>query len=179
MEDQSFLKPWIIRASIALVLGLVANTWLFTPGNAVDFYLTKYISIASGEFGALFTNEIYKAEDLNGGFCVTNKSLDRVYVGDGCNARNIILLYMGFVLTIPFGTRRNKFNYLTIGTLAIIIFNILRITILFLLAAKMPVIFKMMHKYVFQLSIYLLLFGLWHHYIKRYSPFFNEETGQA
>ena len=176
MQESTFLKPWLIRATIALFLGLIANTWLFTPGNAVDFYITKYISIASGELGSLFTDEIYKADDLGGGFCVTNPSLDRVYVGDGCNARNILLLYLGFVLTIPFGTKKQKTVYIIGGMLAILAFNIIRITILFLVAAHMPTIFKMMHKYIFQVSIYLLLFGLWHHYIKRFSPLLNEST---
>jgi exosortase/archaeosortase family protein len=164
MNDSNLLRSWVIKSLVALVIGLVANAYLFFPGNLVDRTITKYTSIASGEIGKLFTDEIYKSEDLGVGYCVTNNSLNRVFVGDGCNARNIVLLYLGFLLTIPFGDKKRKIKYFVVGTLLIFTFNIARITLLFLIAAHMPEFFKMMHKYFFQISIYLLMFYLWHRF---------------
>jgi hypothetical protein len=37
-----------------------------------------------------------------------------------------------------------------------------------MVAAYIPSIFKLTHKYIFQLSIYALLFFLWHRYIRIY-----------
>ena len=71
-------------------------------------------------------------------------------------------------MTIPYGSGRRKIKYLLLGTTGIVVFNIIRIVILFMVAAYLPAIFKLTHKFIFQLSIYALLFYLWHRYIRIY-----------
>ena len=162
------LKPWLIRAVIALFIGLAIDAFVLTKGNPVDNFITKYTSQAAGIIGAQLSDQVVQTSDLGGGYCVDTDGLNRVFVGHACNARNIMLLYVGFLITIPYGTLKRKIKYLTIGTTGIIVFNIVRIVILFMVAAYIPSIFKLTHKYIFQLSIYALLFFLWHRYIRIY-----------
>ncbi len=165
-NNQILIRKWVINASIALFIGLLVNEFVFYKGNAVDGFITKWTSIAAGEFSKLFIDEMYEAKGSNGSFCIMSPSLRKVFVADDCNARSLILLYLGFLLAIPIGQPKRKVQFILLGTIAIVVFNILRIAILFMLAAKMPDFFKIMHKYFFQMSIYLLMFYLWRLYVK-------------
>jgi exosortase/archaeosortase family protein len=162
------LKPWLIRAVIALFIGLAIDAFVLTDGNALDNFITHYTSSAAGIIGAQLSDQVVSASDLGGGYCVNGVGLNRVFVGHACNARNILLLYVGFLVTIPYGSGRRKIKYLLLGTTGIVVFNIIRIVILFMVAAYLPAIFKLTHKFIFQLSIYALLFYLWHRYIRIY-----------
>ena len=177
MDNNAFLRPWLIRWAIALLIGLAVDSFLLTKGNSVDNAITKFTSEVAGNIGAALSNQVVRNENLGGGYEVTGEGLNRVFVGHSCNARNIVLLYIGFLLTIPKGDKKRKLKFLFGGTLGIISFNIIRIVILFMIAAYMPAFFKFMHKYIFQISIYALLFWLWHLYIK---PYLNdgESTNQ-
>ena len=177
MDNNAFLRPWLIRSAIALLIGLAVDSFLLTKGNPVDNAITKFTSEVAGNIGAALSNQVVRNENLGGGYEVTGEGLNRVFVGHSCNARNIVLLYIGFLLTIPKGDKKRKLKFLFGGTLGIISFNIIRIVILFMIAAYMPAFFKFMHKYIFQISIYALLFWLWHLYIK---PYLNdgESTNQ-
>ena len=177
MDNNAFLRPWLIRSAIALLIGLAVDSFLLTKGNPVDNAITKFTSEVAGNIGAALSNQVVRNENLGGGYEVTGEGLNRVFVGHSCNARNIVLLYIGFLLTIPKGDKKRKLKFLFGGTLGIISFNIIRIVILFMIAAYMPTFFKFMHKYIFQISIYALLFWLWHLYIK---PYLNdgESTNQ-
>ena len=177
MDNNAFLRPWLIRSAIALLIGLAVDSFLLTKGNSVDNAITKFTSEVAGNIGAALSNQVVRNENLGGGYEVTGEGLNRVFVGHSCNARNIVLLYIGFLLTIPKGDKKRKLKFLFGGTLGIISFNIIRIVILFMIAAYMPAFFKFMHKYIFQISIYALLFWLWHLYIK---PYLNdgESTNQ-
>jgi len=177
LDNNAFLRPWLIRSAIALLIGLAVDSFLLTKGNSVDNAITKFTSEVAGNIGAALSNQVVRNENLGGGYEVTGEGLNRVFVGHSCNARNIVLLYIGFLLTIPKGDKKRKLKFLFGGTLGIISFNIIRIVILFMIAAYMPAFFKFMHKYIFQISIYALLFWLWHLYIK---PYLNdgESTNQ-
>jgi exosortase/archaeosortase family protein len=108
-----------------------------------------------------------------GGWSVYENGESKVFIGDACNARNIFFLYIGFLVSIPMGTSKRKIQYLVIGLLLIFLFNVIRVFLLFLLAANMPAIFEFTHKYLFQISIYVLLFYLWHRYL---TPFSQSES---
>jgi len=162
------LKPWIIRAVIALFIGLIIDAFVLTKGNPLDNFITHYTSSAAGIIGAQLSDQVVQTSDLGGGYCVDTAGLNRVFVGHACNARNILLLYVGFLITIPYGTLKRKLKYLLVGSTGIVVFNIIRIVILFMVAAYIPSIFKLTHKFIFQLSIYALLFYLWHRYIRIY-----------
>lgn len=172
MNQHSFVRPWLIRSAIALLIGLAIDSFVLTKGNPVDNAITGFTSEVAGNIGAILSNQVVRNEDLGGGYEVSTDGLNRVFVGHACNARNILLLYVGFLLTIPKGNRKRKLKFLLGGTIGIIGFNIIRIVILFMIAAYMPSFFKFMHKYIFQVSIYALLFWLWHLYIK---PYLNED----
>ena len=168
MNNNAFLRPWLIRSAIALLIGLVIDSFVLTQGNPVDNAITQFTSEVAGNIGAALSDQVVRNENLGEGYEVTGEGLNRVFVGHACNARNILLLYIGFLLTIPKGDKKRKLKFLLGGTLGIISFNIIRIVILFMIAAYMPAFFKFMHKYIFQISIYALLLWLWHMYIKPY-----------
>jgi exosortase/archaeosortase family protein len=163
----AFVKnSWIYRASIILLLSLFFEIFVLTPGNLFDHGITNFMAYTSGIVSKQFSDKIVQREDLGDAFVVkTNEAGKFVYVGDGCNARRIIFLYIGFILAVPAIINKRRMVFLLGGILGIVGFNIIRIVVLFLMAAEMPIYFEFTHKYLFQAAIYIFIFWLWHWFL--------------
>jgi exosortase/archaeosortase family protein len=100
--------------------------------------------------------------DLGYKWHLTGSHFAGVKIAHPCNAFELYCLYVGFIICISGITIRRKLIFAVIGTLAIYVFNFLRVIALFLISGKWPLFFDFMHKYMFQASAYLLMFGLWY-----------------
>ena len=163
------VKAWAIRAIIAYALAFVIDTMILHNENLLDQWLTQATAEFSGKLARLVNPSNISVNSATGGWSVYENGTPRVFIGHACNARNIYFLYIGFLLTMPLGTYKRKLKYLFVGLGLIYLFNVVRVFLLFLIAANMPGFFEFTHKYLFQISIYILLFILWHNYLKKYT----------
>ena len=163
------VKAWAIRAIIAYAFAFVIDTVILNNENLLDQWLTQATAEFSGKLARFVNPANISVNSATGGWSVYENGTPRVFIGHACNARNIYFLYIGFLLTIPLGTYKRKLKYLFVGLGLIYLFNVVRVFLLFLIAANMPGFFEFTHKYLFQISIYILLFILWHNYLKKYT----------
>jgi exosortase/archaeosortase family protein len=98
-------------------------------------------------------------------WCLIDNNLSVVRIGDACNGRNLVVLYLSFLLAIPIGEFENKMVFAIIGVVFILLMNILRIYGLFQVALIAPEFFQFLHKYLFQTFIYIDMFILWRGYL--------------
>ena len=167
-QKLGLVKVWAIRAIIAYTFVFLFDTILLHNDNHLDQWLTQVTAELSGNLARLVNPATISVNSATSGWSVYENGTPRVFIGHACNARNIYFLYIGFLLTIPLGGYKRKLKYLFIGMMLVYLFNVVRVFLLFLIAANIPVFFDFIHKYLFQLSIYILLFVLWHNYLKKY-----------
>lgn len=89
-----------------------------------------------------------------------------IYIGDACNGRNLYLIYIGLIASIPYGNWKFKTAFSLIGSLIIFLSNITRIVMLVLFIDVSYTLFSILHHYIFQILIYAIMFALWNYYFK-------------
>jgi exosortase/archaeosortase family protein len=98
--------------------------------------------------------------------CATN--VPGVKIAHPCNAFELYCLYLGFIVAMADVSLRRKLFFGSMGVVMIYFFNALRVVALFLIQGRWPQVFDFMHKYLFQASAYLLIFGLWYGFLRKY-----------
>ncbi|HYG17494.1 MAG TPA: exosortase family protein XrtF [Ohtaekwangia sp.] len=81
-------------------------------------------------------------------------------VYEGCNGLNTIIIFAAFM--VAFGPlNRSLLWFLPLGILIIIVMNILRIALLFVVSEYIPQAMYFTHKYLFTAFLYGVIFLLW------------------
>lgn len=89
-----------------------------------------------------------------------------LYVFEGCNGVNVIIVFAAFLFA--FGGRLRRFLiFLPLGVFIIHLFNLLRVSLLFYLAQTNSTQFYYYHKYLFTATLYVVVFGLWYLWVTR------------
>jgi exosortase/archaeosortase family protein len=142
--------------------------WIFPTGlQNIDGGITHFVTYMA----AYIQNGFHGTQITVGGphtqepWCLIQNNLSVVRIGDACNGRNLIVLYLSFLLSIPIGDFENKMVFAITGVIFILLMNILRIYGLFQVALTAPEFFKFLHKYLFQSFIYFDMFILWRSYL--------------
>lgn len=91
-----------------------------------------------------------------------------VNVYEGCNAINVSILFLAFIIAYK-GPLKRTFLFGFTGLLLIYWFNLFRVSGLFLIARFFPDHLYLMHKFVFTGVIYAFVFGLWFIWVKRFA----------
>jgi exosortase/archaeosortase family protein len=119
---------------------------IFHPGNTIMVKEeSSYITPPNGLF---FMDVLY----MNG--------IKIVGVADPCNALELYVLYLGFLITFPSSLKRILlFSFA--GILIIYIANIIRLAALAEMYMHQMVAVEIAHHYVFKIIVYALIFGLW------------------
>ena len=175
LNNKSLIQQWAIRAIVLYLVFFALNSFVFTSDNALDKWLTRFTAESSGKIAkwAIGDSSKISLDRQSGGATLHYQDNSYVFVGHGCNARDIFFLYIGFLLSIPLGSVHRKLGYLGVGLLLIWLFNVIRVFLLLMVAQHMPAFFDFIHKYLFQVSIYILLLVLWHYYLQ---PFGSKVT---
>jgi exosortase family protein XrtF len=87
---------------------------------------------------------------------------------EGCNGINVIIVFVAFIMAFE-GKFKNKLPFIAIGVLIINVANVLRITLLYYVAIDYQLYFYFIHKYVFTLTLYVIVVILWLVYINRFN----------
>lgn len=104
-----------------------------------------------------------------------SKPAERIFLGEkpvlavyeGCNGINVWIIFAGFLVAFG-GLKKNVWIFIGIGSVIIYVINLGRIIFLFLIALKYPDSLYFFHKYFFTAGLYVVVFGLWYFWIKRY-----------
>lgn len=83
-----------------------------------------------------------------------------VGVSDPCNALELYVLYIGFLLAFPSSLKR-LFVFSCIGIVVIYLTNIIRLAALASMNMHRVNAVDMAHHYLFKVIVYTIIFGLW------------------
>lgn len=171
-KSKKLISQWVLRAVLLLFLGLLLNVVVFTTNNRFDRYLTNLTGdLVYGLVSSVDNNYRIDFGGLNGlntnGCRVSCGNVAWVSIGDQCNGRDILLLYVGFLFSVPSVSIKRKFIFSLIGVFCIFLSNIIRIVLLLFLASDLPHLFELMHKYIFQILMYGILFLFWNEFLKK------------
>lgn len=148
-----------IFLGLYLFLNLLYGWWVesFTRADPVTWVTTRhaaYVLQALGEPAKVKYKENSRSVSLlRMGDVVVN-------VYEGCNGLNVAIVFISFIAAFG-GPIRKALWFIPLGGLIIYLFNIGRITGLYLVAQYLPDYFYYVHKYAFTASIYLVVIILW------------------
>lgn len=159
------VKQFGKRALIIIVCWLTIYHVLLQPYNLADPWLTKITTKAASSLLSLVYPASFSIE--NNTCFITMNAKKILYIADGCNALELFVLYVGFLLCIP--TTAKRFIIFSLaGVISIFILNVLRISILSIMAFKSSAYVEFAHHYVFTLIVYSCIFYGWILYCKKY-----------
>lgn len=160
---------FLIRFLGIYILGNVLyGLWITSYGSLAD-PVTQFVTHHS----AVLLRVIgFDAETLNStvraSVSLTLDGKAVVNVFEGCNAINVSILFVAFLVAYK-GKWVTTLLYAILGLVAIYVFNLIRVSGLFLVAKFYPDHLYYMHKFVFTGVIYAFVFGLWFLWVKKYS----------
>ncbi len=91
-----------------------------------------------------------------------------VLLDRGCLARNLLGVYVGFILAYP-GKIKHKLWVIPSGIMVITLLNIARISALAYLVYGYPEYVEINHHVVFKYTVYFFIFCMWYFWIKYFS----------
>ncbi len=173
-EVQRFLKRALI---IFIIWKLIYHLFLFN-GRMIDKPLTDWSTKGAEKIMQFFYPEsklMIKEEcnilpEINNEIaCMDFLFLDSkkiVGVADACNAVELYVLYIGFLLAFPSSLKR-VFVFSIIGIVVIYLSNIIRLAALASMNMHRINAVDMAHHYVFKMAVYIIIFFLWVLFLKK------------
>ena len=165
---QSFLKRALL---IFIIWKLVYHLFLFN-GRVIDKPLTDFSAKSTVWVMQLFyptSQFILKEKALHDPELLKDLVyFDFIYkdghtivgIADACNALELFVLYLGFLLAFP-GTLKRKLFFAATGLILIYISNIVRLAALSAMNMQQINAVDMAHHYIFKLIVYAIIFALW------------------
>lgn len=175
-EMRSFLKRALI---IFIIWKLCYHLFLF-PGRKIDAPLTHVTSsVAAWTMQKLKPGHIVTikeecnpvAEFNNEIICMDMLSFDNtkiVGIADACNALELYVLYIGFLIAYPSSLKR-IIIFSIIGIAIIYVANVIRLLLLAEMNMQQMKAKDIAHHYVFKIIVYGITFGLWVLYVRNTS----------
>jgi exosortase family protein XrtF len=90
-----------------------------------------------------------------------------LFIADGCNGLELMVLYMGFIICFS-SSLLKKLIFMIFGLIVIYCANILRCAGLAFLKVKYNDYFDFSHHYTFKITLYGIIFLMWMLYTKQY-----------
>ena len=91
-----------------------------------------------------------------------------VWIGTACNAVSLFALFTIFIIAMP-GSWKNKMWFIPMGLLIIHLANILRVTLLAIIAYVNVNYLNFNHTYTFTILTYSIIFILWIWWVNKFS----------
>jgi len=167
-KERNLIERWFMNAFVIFTLGFLIDYSILNATPWVDKKFTEITAQVSQWLISVTTNADVGMYVERIGIQICTKGNHCIYIGDACNGRNLYLVYVGLLVSIPYGDWKNKTIFSLIGIGLIFLANILRIIFLVALIDVSFDLFSVFHHYIFQLLLYLLMFGLWNQYLKKY-----------
>lgn len=152
-----------------LVYGLYITAYSPFP-DPVTMWVTEQSSTILHVFG-YDTQTSIQIGKPNVLVSLDGKSIIAVF--EGCNGLNVMIIFVAFI--VSFGPLSKKtLWFIPLGLVAIHVFNLFRIIILFFIALSYPDYLYFLHKYFFTAFLYLVVFVFWYVWVINMQP--NKKT---
>jgi len=180
------IVTFFIKAFLLFVVWKALYIFLLLPGRVLDRPLTRFVGNATvSALNVLTGKPVYTATEVKDSITenspviyITAMDIRRngeqtLRVADACNALELMVLYIGFILCFPAPGRR-KTIFLISGCLLITLFNVMRCMALVLVFVHYRAYLDFSHHFLFTFLIYAFIFLLW--YIFTQKPVFHGRT---
>jgi len=171
------VKRFIVKGAMLLAGWSLLYGFLIKPYDLIDPELTRY----TGATTVWFMQYLYQGQHLSVIYTthaallsIDNKEV--LYICDPCNALDLYVLFTGFILCVPMGTKK-MISYILIGMSGIFLLNVIRCLALIYLYYHHFGYTDIAHHYFFQLIVYAAIFILWERYFR--SVKVSHETAQV
>ncbi len=164
------VKIFLVKAVALLVIWKSLYLLVLAPHRIPDHALTNLTAHSTAAVLKPFYSNVNVVDD-------PQEQRAHIYLGyvlaldiaDPCNALELYILYLGFLICMPVNIRR-QIVFAIVGVLAIYMANVLRCAALFWFHLEKQEYFDYVHKYVFTLIVYALIFLCWMLYTRKDAP---------
>lgn len=168
-------RRFFIRAAIVFVVWKLLYIYLLYPAGIPNHFLTDATAWGTAKMVTYTTDKPAFPYYVKNAAYVYNLDRKAFLIGNSCNALEVFVLYIGFIVCLPGYKIKRVLKYVIGGIVAIYVLNILRCWGLFLLLMHNSSIFGFAHKYIFKFILYALVFFMWWRYT-RIKPQLNETS---
>ncbi len=165
-ENKNAILFLLVFVGLYVILNTLYGLYIrhALPGSDV---FTRVVTGQVVWFLSLFDpSVVYYPSALSEYIPVANDHGITINVFEGCNGLNVMIVYVSFLLAFS-GPRRELIKFVLVGVVAIHAINLLRVGLLYGVALYFPQQLYFFHKYFFTGMIYLMVFVLWFHWVKR------------
>jgi exosortase family protein XrtF len=162
---KSALRFLSIFVGLYLLLNTLYGVWIQHYYPQVDPFtisIAKQVAAILTFFGQAFSAGA-ELQSANVALLLNNEVV--VYVFEGCNGINVMIVYLSFLVAYK-GSRRHLLLFFFGGILLIYLLNLVRVALLAEVALFYPEQLYFFHKYLFTAFIYSVVFVLWYYWIK-------------
>lgn len=173
-EIPSEIKKFIIKSLMIFIFWKIIYHSLLQPFRIIDKPLTDFTTTKTVQV----YNNLNKNSDLfyiqnkqsNRGTVIIKKNTKVIGIDDGCNALELMIIFVAFLLCIPTKRIKRLISFIIGGLLLIFILNLIRCYLLIYIHFQYPSIMDFAHHYFFNIVVYAVIFVFWVQYLK-YKPF--------
>ncbi len=173
IKSYAKLPIWL---QFALNVLLLYGLWMIFYVFLRDFWLVDYIyeeaiywltKVQLTVSGLLLSLLNFDVEIIGKVIYVNNSN--GVLLDRGCLGRNVLGLFVGFILAYP-SRFRDKLPIIIIGIIVFLILNILRISALSIIDYCCPKYLDINHHYIFKAIVYSAILLMWYLWLKSLRP---------
>ena len=158
---------FFVKAFLLFVVWKALYIFLLLPGRVLDRPLTRFVGNASvSALNVLAGGSAYTATEVKESMDIRRNGEQTLRVADACNALELMVLYIGFILCFPAPGRR-KAVFIFSGCLLITLFNVLRCMALVQIFVDYRTYLDFSHHFLFTFLIYAFIFLLWYIFTKK------------
>lgn len=163
------IRVYLTRALLFLAGWLILYAMILKPTGIPDKWLTEITAKCTVKLSSFWYEGLdYKTgqESMSGFTDIFINGKVILRIADGCNALDLIVLYISFLFCAPTNFKR-ILAFGVAGILLIFSLNVIRCTALIWIAENFKHLFDFAHKYVFTAIVYCFIFGMWVAYAKK------------
>lgn len=158
------VKTFLIRAFFVFIIWKLLYIFILYPAGIPNHFLTNSTAWGTAKFVEITTGVKTMPWYAPNAAYVYNVNKQSLLIGNSCNALEVMVLHIGFILCLPGFKWRRMITYITLGVLSIYLLNVLRCAGLFVLYMHGSSLFGFMHKYIFKFILYAFVFMIWWRY---------------
>ena len=169
LKKELQLSPAQKRFLFFVLLGIIG--WIIILQlDFVQKYFTYLVTKGAAISIGLFTGKTPLIVDLS--HQLNFRLIDdrgHILIGDACNGFDLYYVFVLFILAFPTTRVKLKWVYSLLGVFIMFIANVIRVDALFFIAKSHPDWFELVHKVIFQVAVYIIMFLLWAVYLRMIS----------
>jgi exosortase family protein XrtF len=157
-----------VFVGLYIVLNVLYGLWIASYGNRADALTELVTDQTSFLLNVLGEDTFTRPKPNRAAISIVADSNVVLSVFEGCNSINVMIVFVSFVFA--FGGERKKIAwFLPLGMGIVYVANLIRVMVLYFVAAYWKEYFYYMHKYVLTALLYLIVFILWWWWIEKVS----------